>query len=148
MYTSIVVGTDGSDTAAIAVSQALELAKLGGATLHVVHAYHQINPVGAALGAIDTEAVSNALTEQAAEICAAPAADAAREGVACEIHAVAGDPSDALITVAEQVHADLLVVGNRGMTGVKRFVLGSVPNKISHHAICSVLIVDTSSAAT
>ena len=148
MYTSIVVGTDGSDTAAIAVNQALELAELGGATLHIVHAYHQVNPVGAALSAIDTDAVSNALAEQAAAVCAAPAAAAARAGVQFEVHAVAGDPSDALITIAEQVHADLLVVGNRGMTGVKRFVLGSVPNKISHHAQCSVLIVDTVQAVS
>jgi hypothetical protein len=49
--------------------------------------------------------------------------------------------------VAQSVGADLVVVGNRGMTGVKRFVLGNVPNKISHHAPCSILIVDTSRAA-
>jgi nucleotide-binding universal stress UspA family protein len=45
--------------------------------------------------------------------------------------------------VAEEVGADLLVVGNKGMTGAKRFLLGSVPNKISHHAPCSVYIVRT-----
>jgi len=146
MFTSIVVGTDGSDTAGIAVGQALDLAKLGGATLHVVNAYHPVNTLGAALGAIDTEAVTASLAETAATICAEPAAAAAREGVACEVHAVAGDPGDALIAVAEQVHADLLVVGNRGMSSVKRFMLGSVPNKISHHATCSVLIVDTGHA--
>ncbi len=145
MYTSIVVGTDGSDTAAIAVRHAVELAQLGGATLHVVHAYHPVNAMGAALGAIDTDAVSSALAEQGAAVCAAAVAAATDAGVTSEVHVVAGDPSDALITVTENVHADLLVVGNRGMTGVKRFVLGSVPNKISHHAHCSVLIVDTGS---
>ncbi|MEP6624763.1 MAG: universal stress protein [Acidimicrobiia bacterium] len=143
MYTSIVVGTDGSETAAIAVQHALELAQLGGATLHIVHAYHPVNPVGAALGAIDPDAVRAALAEHGAAVCAEASAAAEQAGVAHETHVVAGDPSDALITVTEEVGADLLVVGNRGMTGVKRFVLGSVPNKVSHHAHCSVLIVDT-----
>ncbi len=146
MYTSIVVGTDGSETAAIAVGQALEMAKLGGAALHVVHAYHPVNAVGAALGAIDTDAVSAALAENGVAVCADAAAAAEQAGVSCEVHVLPGDPSEALISVTEAVHADLLVVGNRGMTGMKRFVLGSVPNKISHHAHCSVLIVDTGTA--
>jgi nucleotide-binding universal stress UspA family protein len=48
-----------------------------------------------------------------------------------------------LVELAEHLKADLLIVGNRGMTGVRRFMLGSVPNKVAHHAPCSVLIVDT-----
>ena len=55
---------------------------------------------------------------------------------------MAGDPADALVTVAERVHAQVIVIGNRGMTGVRRFVLGSVPNKVSHHSPCDVLIVN------
>ena len=54
-----------------------------------------------------------------------------------------GDPADAILDVAEQVNADLIVVGNKGMTGAKRFLLGSVPNKVSHHAPCSVIIIRT-----
>jgi nucleotide-binding universal stress UspA family protein len=46
--------------------------------------------------------------------------------------------------VAETEGADLIVVGNKGMTGARRFLLGNVPNKVSHHAPCSVLIVRTS----
>jgi nucleotide-binding universal stress UspA family protein len=64
-------------------------------------------------------------------------------GVEAECHARKGDPADALLQVAEENGADLIVVGNRGMTGAKRFLLGSVPNKVSHHASCSVLIVRT-----
>ena len=45
-----------------------------------------------------------------------------------------GDPADAILDVAEEQEADLVVVGNKGMTGAKRFLLGSVPNKVSHHA--------------
>ena len=64
-------------------------------------------------------------------------------GVKVEIHAREGDPADAILDVAEEESADLIVVGNKGMTGAKRFLLGSVPNKVSHHAPCSVMIIRT-----
>ena len=64
-------------------------------------------------------------------------------GVAVETYARQGDPADAILDVAEERGADLIVVGNKGMTGAKRFLLGSVPNKVSHHAPCSVLIIRT-----
>jgi len=51
-----------------------------------------------------------------------------------------------LLRVASAASADLVVVGNRGMTGMRRFVLGSVPNKVAHNCSASVLIVDTSHA--
>ena len=60
-----------------------------------------------------------------------------------ETFARQGDAADAILDVAEEQLADLIVVGNKGMTGAKRFLLGSVPNKVSHHAPCSVLIVRT-----
>ena len=64
-------------------------------------------------------------------------------GVEVETFAREGDPADAILDVAEERDADLIVVGNKGMTGAKRFLLGSVPNKVSHHAPCSVLIIRT-----
>jgi len=68
----------------------------------------------------------------------------AREaGIEATGHAREGDPADAILDVAEETGADLIVVGNKGMTGVSRFLLGSVPNKIAHHAPCDVLIVRT-----
>jgi nucleotide-binding universal stress UspA family protein len=72
------------------------------------------------------------------------AASVAREaGVPVNVYARQGDPADAIVDVAEEREADLIIVGNKGMTGARRFLLGSVPNKISHHAPCSVLIVRT-----
>ena len=68
---------------------------------------------------------------------------AAAAGVEAQTHAREGDPADAILHVAEEQHADVIVVGNKGMTGTKRFLLGSVPNKVTHHATCSVLIVRT-----
>jgi nucleotide-binding universal stress UspA family protein len=70
-------------------------------------------------------------------------AEAARQRVPAELETYDGEPADALIKVAEAVQADLLVVGNRGMSGVRRFMVGSVPNRVSHHSPCSLLIVDT-----
>jgi nucleotide-binding universal stress UspA family protein len=58
-------------------------------------------------------------------------------------HPREGDPADAILDVAEENDADLVMVGNKGMTGARRFLLGSVPNKISHHAPCDVWIVKT-----
>jgi nucleotide-binding universal stress UspA family protein len=70
--------------------------------------------------------------------------EARRAGVAAvETFARQGDAADAILDVAEEQRSELIVVGNKGMTGAKRFLLGSVPNKVSHHAPCSVLIVRT-----
>jgi nucleotide-binding universal stress UspA family protein len=68
--------------------------------------------------------------------------------VSAEAHCIPGDAAEGLLKVAQDSGCDLLVVGNRGMTGVRRFVLGSVPNKLSHHSPSSLLIVDTSEART
>jgi nucleotide-binding universal stress UspA family protein len=64
-------------------------------------------------------------------------------GVTATEHAREGDAADAILDVAEELGADLIVVGNKGMTGAKRFLLGSVPNKVSHHAPCAVMIIRT-----
>ncbi len=149
MYTNIVVGTDGSETAGVAVQHAAELAQLSGAVLHVVHGYRAVGLGEAALGAasgvasIDVEGVNRAIADNATTVCAHAAAAAQQSGAKVETHVQPGDAADAIVSVAQAVGADLIVVGNRGMTSAKRFVLGSVPNRISHHAPCSVLIVDT-----
>ena len=150
MFKVIVVGTDGSDTATAALAKAIELAEHGGATLHIVHAHRLVSMSqlgqAASVGAPtfgDIERVNSGIQEDSRQVCSRAVSQAEAAGVKCETHQMPGDASDALLDVAEQVGADLLVVGNRGMTGVRRFVLGSVPNKVSHHCPCSLLIVDT-----
>lgn len=149
MYANIVVGTDGSDTAKIAVQHAMALAQAGGGTLHVVHAFQNVSLGMAAVAAgsggpaVDLDRLNVGLQEHGAAVVAAVLADAEAGGVRAETHVVSGDPADALLGVADQVGADLIVVGNRGMSGVKRFMLGSVPNRISHHCPCNLLIVNT-----
>jgi nucleotide-binding universal stress UspA family protein len=64
-------------------------------------------------------------------------------GLEASAHAVRKDPADALIKVADEVGASMIVVGSKGMHGARRLALGNVPNKVSHHAHCNVLIVAT-----
>ena len=146
MFTRIVVGTDGSDTAAEAVRQAVDLAKLSGAQLSIVSAYEPISKrriEGEQQGAPADVQHEIGPREDVNLVLDGAAAAAKREGLEVQTHPVEGGPSDALLSVAEKTGADLIVVGNKGMTGAKRFLLGSVPNNVSHHAPCSVMIVRT-----
>jgi nucleotide-binding universal stress UspA family protein len=146
LFRSIVVGTDGSDTAKQAVREAIELARDVRASLDIVCAYEPVSnarlreerrevPEDMQWMVNPREDVSATLERAAEEVRAA--------GVEVQTFAREGDPADAILDVAEERGSDLIVVGNKGMTGAKRFLLGSVPNKVSHHAPCSVLIVRT-----
>jgi nucleotide-binding universal stress UspA family protein len=147
MFSSIVVGTDGSDTAAQAVRQAVDLAGAVGAKLELVSAYSPVSEQRLSeerrqapedlQWAISPREDVDATLESAAEV-------ARGAGVAVDIYPRQGDPADAILDVAEERDADLIVVGNKGTSGAKRFLLGSVPNRVSHHAPCSVLIIRTS----
>ena len=140
MYTRIVVGTDGSETAGEAVRQAAELARALGSELVIVHGVK----VHAALAGMHSGVPPDieGAREEGEEILRG-AAGAVGSDVRVRTVVREGDPGDAIIKQAEEDGADLIVVGNRGMRGAKRFVLGSVPNHISHHAPCNVLIVHT-----
>jgi nucleotide-binding universal stress UspA family protein len=143
MFSSIVVGTDGSDTAEIALRRALDLARLTGAKLHVVSAYE---PTPARVGGnkpVAEAAEWSVGSDFKVEAVLQRARDTASGGsVDIEVHAPKGDAADSLIKTAKEQDADLIVLGSRGMQGARR-VLGSVPNKVSHHAPCDVLIVQT-----
>lgn len=146
-FSSIVVGTDGSQCAGEAVRRAISIALRLGAQLQIVSAYEPeaglrlgIGPAGGPdpewqVGPHDAVV---ALLERAQ-------GEALDSGVAdVQTFARQGDAADAIIDVAEEQGADLIVVGNKGMSGARRFLLGSVPNRVSHLAPCSVLIVRTS----
>jgi nucleotide-binding universal stress UspA family protein len=145
-YSSIVVGTDGSETAQLAVKHAGQLAKDHDARLVVVTAYE---PQDDAL-AKRTEGVPDdirwALTDrvQAEEKAVQGrkiAAELGLKGVVAQ--AIPGSPPDVLLEAAHDFNADAIVVGSKGLTGAARFVLGSVASSVSHHAVCDVLIVHT-----
>ncbi len=141
MFSSVVVGTDGSDTATEAVRRAIELAKLCGATLHIVTAYKP-QPVRGRGGPRGVPGRGSGRAARPTRCSRTECARARAAGIEVQGHTGTGDPAEAIVRVAEQEKADLIVVGNKGMAGVRR-VLGSVPNSVAHQAPCSVLIVQT-----
>jgi nucleotide-binding universal stress UspA family protein len=146
VFASIVVGTDGSDTAKTAVRYAIDLARSLEARLQIVSAYEPTSESrlrDIRLRAQPDEQWTVGPREEVMALLEEAAEDARLAGVQAETFARQGDAADAIIDVAEEQRCDLIVVGNRGMTGARRFLLGSVPNRISHHAPCSVLIVRT-----
>lgn len=146
-YKRILVGTDGSEPSLRSVREAASLAQAFGAELVVLCAYQAVDQ--ATLERWKDEAPvemswqfsPTSLAEKNVE----KGRKAAEElGVSVVRALIAeGEAGEALIRTAEQEDVDLLVVGNRGMAGATRFLLGSVPNKVSHHAPCDVLIVHT-----
>lgn len=123
MYQKILGGTDGSKTAAKAVDRAVEVAATVRASLTILSA---------------------AKPARGEAIVAAEKARHTGSGVEIDTMVVEGDAVSVLIDTAEHDGYDLLVMGNRGMTGISRFfTLGSVPNKVSHHLPCTLLIVKT-----
>jgi nucleotide-binding universal stress UspA family protein len=128
------------------VRQAVDLAGAVGANVELVSAYAPVpeqrlreerrDAPEDVQWAINPREDVDAMLESAAEL-------ARKAGVQTRVYPRQGDPADAILDVAEETEADLIVVGNKGMTGAKRFLLGSVPNKVSHHAPCSVLIIRT-----
>ena len=123
MIGRILVATDGSPTAALAVDRAVDVARTTGAALTVLSAGSE---------------------EVAGAVVAAEASRLEGCGVAVDTLVVPGDPAAAIVATASREGYDLVVVGNKGMTGARRFfTLGSVPNKVSHHLPRNLLIVRT-----
>ncbi len=145
-YKRILVGTDGSPPSLKSVREAARLAKASGAELLVACAYGALDQ-----GTVDRwreeapDEISWRFTPStiADEAIVKGESTAAEEGVTPRMLTERGEAADVLIRVAERESADLIVVGNRGMTGPSRFLLGSVPNKVSHNAPCDVLIIKT-----
>jgi nucleotide-binding universal stress UspA family protein len=142
MFEIVVVGADGSPTAGEAFRTAMELVRSSGGTLHVVMAYK--GSVTSTEGLPDEFNDGVGPASRASALLDDLASRARALGVKAVTHALKDDPTDAIIGVAESEGADLIVVGNKGMKGVRR-MLGSVPNGVAHRAPCSTLIVQTTS---
>jgi len=147
VFKSILVGTDGSETAHAALARAIDLAAGLRGRLLIVSAYEPVSDPRLhgeqVIAPKDVQWAINPHDDVLALLSQAES-EAMDAGVAeVETFARVGDAADAIVDVAEEQSCDLIVVGNKGMTGAKRFLLGSVPNKVSHHAPCSVLIVRT-----
>jgi nucleotide-binding universal stress UspA family protein len=145
-YRNIVVGTDGSETAERAVAHAAEIAKTFGARLTIVTAYvHDKVKEARKTGDVPEEFEWMAKDVNEAEGRAQRGKVLAKKLGVKDVVVRTGttDPATALITAAEEGGGDLIVTGNRGITEATRAIKGNVPNKVSHHAPCDVLIVHT-----
>ena len=137
----IVVGTDGSSTAEVAVAQATALASTFGQTLHIVSAFKPQHATGSAMPAELAAAInSNSWVDSVLQDAASRARIA---GVEVVTHAKVGSPAEAILEVAEHESADLIVVGSRGIDSKSRFILGNVPSRVVHNSPCSTLVVNT-----
>lgn len=137
---SIIVGTDGSPSAEVAVRRAIEVAKGSGAVVHLVTAFPDVPSYRERIGSSAKRDPIN-LREVAESVLARAAGELTSQGVDVETSAREGDAAQVILDVAQEQKADLIVVGARGLTGFERFLLGSVSSKLSHHAPCSVMIV-------
>jgi nucleotide-binding universal stress UspA family protein len=144
-YRNVIVGTDGSETAELAVRHAATLAKAFGARLTIVTAYAPVPAAPGDLSEVPEDLKWRITDSAAADERAESAQHIAKEVGVKEVRrrTSSGDPATAIIEVAEDTGGDLIVVGSKGMSSPSRFVLGSVPNKVSHHTPCDVMIVHT-----
>ena len=131
----IVVGTDGTENAERAVDRAGAIARAFGETVHVVSAYSDDRTPLVGAGRQSDRVHAQQHVDRAQERLA-------KQGVESEAHLSNREAGRALVAIADEQGAQMIVVGNRGMTGAKR-VLGSVPNHVAHHAHCDVVIVHT-----
>jgi nucleotide-binding universal stress UspA family protein len=139
MISTIAVGTDGSDTAAQAVSTAAEFARRYHARLVLVSAFAGKGEARRDETADEVQWSDNP-SARIKEVLARCQDDLSKDGIDCHVLVDDGDPADVIVRLAEECGADLLVIGNRGM---QRRVLGSVPNTITHKAPCTVMVVKT-----
>ena len=139
MLSTIAVATDGSDTANEAVAAAVELAKRYEAELVLISAFQDSGTAPA--DEPDELQWAYNKSAQLQAIMSKLKSDLEAQGLSCRTLTAEGDPADVVVKLAEECNADALVVGNKGM---RRRVLGSVPNSITHKAPCSVFVVKTS----
>lgn len=143
MFKKIVVGTDGSATADEAVRVAAELAALCSTELHIVSSYRTVplRKLQQQRATVPEEFAWEIHDRSGVDATLARAAKAAEvAGATCFVHAAEVDPVSAILDVAKQEEAGLVVVGNKGM---ERRLLHSVPNSVAHRARTAVLIVAT-----
>jgi nucleotide-binding universal stress UspA family protein len=136
MIETVAVGTDGSETAAQAVDMAADIAERFGAKVVVLSALQQGN---APINPDERQWATNP-DSLLREIVGRTERSLSSRGIECESLLRDGDPADVLVELAEECQADVLVIGNKGM---KRRILGSVPNSVTHKAPCAVLVVKT-----
>lgn len=145
MYKKILLPSDGSDYALRAAAAAAELAKVLGASVTVLHVFTMPTTPMTVPGAPGVDVESGALNAYIEQVQDAVAKRTGRvldeAGVPYTTLLEAGHPAEVIVRIAEDDGYDLIVIGSRGLSAIQSFLLGSVSDKVSHHAHCPVLIV-------
>lgn len=139
-YKKVLVATDFSEQATRAVERAVDLAQHYGAVLHVVHVWEipvtAYGPMG-----VTTIDLSTPIEEAAKSLLDTAIAGLRARGIQVESTLTQGVAWDGVVSLAERIGADLIIVGTHGRTGVRRVLMGSVAERVVRHAACSVLTV-------
>jgi len=138
MFQTIIVGLDGSERSLKALLYAQSMCEKYGAALIMLHAYPHTSDLHAYEGYDNMVAQRKSQGERILDAGEKAMVDA---GFPVERDLLEGPAADAFISTAEIRHADLIVIGIRGMSTVKGLLFGSVATKVSHHAPCPVLLV-------
>ena len=142
MFNRVLIPTDGSDAAKPAVDMALDLARVHGATLHILCIVDQPTSVsGTGEGFSGLDNLLNQLEERGQEATAAIAEQARESGVETVTAVRRGNPHDDILAYADGNGIDVIVMGTHGRTGVKRALLGSVTEDVVRHSEIPVLTV-------
>lgn len=139
MFRNLLVGYDGSPGSRAALRAALRLAGESGGQVTAVSVQHHLPRYGATVGEVDEER----LVEQAEarRLANEVRAEAGKHRVAVETRVMPGHPAHELVQAAEQIRADLIVLGHSGHSALRGALLGATTERVSRHAPCSVLIV-------
>jgi len=143
MFSRILVAVDGSPFAERALAQAVDLSKKYDAQLLVVHVvlrrFYAVTPSEA--GVLATTVFVKEMESEGKKIISKSEEFVKASGVAYKCKLLQGVPADEIVRLAQTEKVDLIVLGSRGLTEVRAFLLGSVSDKVTHHAKCPILIV-------
>ena len=145
MFKKVLLASDGSDFALRAAEAAAAIAKSMGASVTILHVFSapllQMAAPGAPGMDVDPSAVSDYMEQIQDSVARRTGRVLEEAGLTYEVLTEVGHPAEVITRIAEDDGYDLIVLGSRGMTPIKSFLLGSVSDKVSHHAHCPVLIV-------
>jgi nucleotide-binding universal stress UspA family protein len=143
MFSRILVAVDGSPFAERALAHAVDLSKKYNAKLIIVHIvlrrFYAVTPSEA--GVLATTVFVKEMESEGKKIIQKSEEGAKAAGAEYESRLVQGVPADEIVKIAQAEKVDLIVIGSRGLTEVRAFLLGSVSDKVSHHSTCPILIV-------
>jgi len=142
--TKILLAADGSEEATLAARAATDIAEKTGSELHVVLVGLSVSYVG--MGPVEIADIpapsQEELTEEAQRLLDAQSKQIeAAGGIVTQAHLRVGRPDEEIVALAEELGAGLIVIGSRGLGGIRRALMGSVSDSVVRHAHCPVLVV-------